>query len=216
MVPPQEHCHGERSSPQFQTQNSLWCATRPLAASFLWLVQCNSPAPSPKCPPACRSFCWVGNENRNLWETLQNEPVVPLLFSHVVGTRGRDIPWQHNDTEYRDTSTLDANDLGAPLPRVPVVLLAHTETLRRLGATKLNPLVSRFTWDLRAAKATDGSWPPSSALLPCSQMTISIKAEGSEKVLDEKLHSVIRRQVLDSHRTAPGEQTKPWGNAQPD
>lgn len=71
MVPPPEHCQGERSSPQFQIGNSPWCATRPLAASFSWLVQSNSPAPSPKCPPVCRGFCWVGIENRNLRETIQ-------------------------------------------------------------------------------------------------------------------------------------------------
>lgn len=98
MVPPQEHCQGERSSPQFQTQNSLWCATRPLAASFSWLVQSNRRAPSPKSPPACRGFCSVGNDNRNLREALQKMSLWFPCSSDLVATRGRDMPWQHNGT----------------------------------------------------------------------------------------------------------------------
>lgn len=154
MVPPQEHCQGKRRSPQFQTRNSPWCATKPLAASSPWLVQSNSPAPSPKSHlPAGAS---VELEMRRERETLQK---MTLWFPWcIVGTRGRDIPQQHNDTLKTGIykPQLDANGSGAPLPWVPLVLLAHTETLRRLGMTKLNPLVSRDTWDLRAAWAFQG------------------------------------------------------------
>lgn len=85
-----------------------------------------------------------------------------------------------------------------------------TQTLRRLGEIKTHwcqgtPGISEQHEPPMAV------WPPSSALLPCSQMTISIKTEGSQKgkVPNEKLHSVIRRQVLDCHKTAPVEQAKP-------
>lgn len=157
MVPPQEHCQGERSSPQFQTQNSLWCASRPLAASSHGWCNQTDELPVPKAHlPAGAS---VQLEMRT--ETLEKHfkrwacgsPALQTWWPPEEGTclDSTMALWIQGFTIHigckwlRSHSALGSRGAAG----------THSNT-KEAGGTKLNPLVSRDTWDLRAAWAISG------------------------------------------------------------